>query len=126
MRRQKILSLARQHAKPKQGPLYIRFPDDKPTEIRRLFDPDVVLDVPGLEARSGPLEPFPMDPKKMELEEFVAWFRIYGSLIHTVMDPRDRIWDTDDPNRPDPTTPTTPMERWDRTVDIRLYREAMT
>ena len=121
MRRQKIQGLYRRRIKRTGSPLYIRFPGDKPAEIRLLLDSGVVMDLAGVEARRGKLEPFSMDPKNMELEEFATFIRIVGEQLHTVLDPRDRIWDDDDPDKPDPM-PTGPIVRGE--LRLELYRSA--
>ena len=117
MRKQRILSLARKYLKPKQRPLYVRFPGDGKATIRTLANPEAEVSC------GANLRAFSYNPRKMSMEEISDFLQAYASQLPTILDPSERIYDD---GNPDPTTPTAPMERWNRTVDIRLYREVRT
>ena len=126
MRKQKIMGLYRRHAKPKQGPLYVRFGGDGMANIRTISESEMVLElaqVPG----GANLRIFPYDPHQMSIDEISDFLKAYASQLPTILDPSERIYDNDDPDRPDPATfPTDREERRDRTLQMRLYREVIT
>lgn len=81
MRRQKIMTLHRRHARPTGRPVFVRFTTDGPGDIRRLDDIESVLNFGEIQELYGLLHPRPVDFKNMEIEEIAAFVRMIGLRI---------------------------------------------
>ena len=89
MRRQKIMSLHRQHAHRPGRPVFVRFTTDAESDIRRLDDIETVLELQPIQEVYGLLHPRPVDFKNLEIEVSVAFVRMIGLRIG---------WTDDGPN----------------------------
>ena len=89
MRRQKIMSLHRQHGKRPGRPVFVRFTTDGPGDIRRLDDLDKLFEIGKIQEMYGLLHPRPFDFKDMEAPELAAFIRSIGVKID---------WSDDGPN----------------------------
>ena len=89
MRKQKILTLHRQHAKRPGRPVFVRFNTDGESDIRPLADLDKVLVLGQVQETYGRLHPRALDFKDMAPADLAAFIRSIGVKID---------WSDDGPN----------------------------
>ena len=86
MRKQRIMSLARKHAKPPGRMVFVKFNSDGERDIRRLADIDTILPLGEVQEKFGILLPRPFDFANLEPLDLAALIRSIGVKIEWLDD----------------------------------------